>query len=88
MLLPTQSQGKMQLDIVQQTVMTPSTNRVSQSWLFQSTVRSYINEKVSGSDRCTGHKDKCSIGKIVKQNLFNSIGEILKVWTVARCLCF
>ncbi len=83
------------LTVVQKTIIDtlhkegkPQTFIAKEASCSQSAVSKHVNRKLSGRKksgrkRCTTNRENRSLMRIVKQNLFNNLGELHKEWTEA-----
>ncbi len=83
------------LTVVQMTIIDtlhkegkPQTFIAKEAGCSQSTVSKHVNRKLSGRKRCgrkrcTTNRENRSLMRIVKQNRFKILGELLKEWTEA-----
>ncbi len=83
------------LTVVQKTIIDtlhkegkPQTFIAKDAGCSQSAVSKHVNRKLSGRKkcgrkRCTTNRENRSLMRIVKQNLFNNLGELHKEWTEA-----
>ncbi len=66
----------------------PQTFIAKEAVCSQSAVSKHVNRKLSGRKksgrkRCTTNRENRSLMRIVKQNVFNNLGELHKEWTEA-----
>ncbi len=83
------------LTVVQKTIIDtlhkegkPQTLIAKEVGCSQSAVSKHVNRKLSGREkcgrkRCTTNRENRSLMRIVKQNRFKNLGELLKEWTEA-----
>ncbi len=61
----------------------PQTFIAKEAGCLRSAVSKHVNRKLSGRKRCTTNRENHSLMRIVKQNRFKNLGELVKEWTEA-----